>query len=67
MNGTEPVQQRQRRLVYGRRKGPKLSAHQENLRGTVLPGLLLVPEIGRAARSYFAAPVDDSATIRAAV
>jgi tRNA (guanine-N7-)-methyltransferase len=46
-------------LVYGRRKGPKLSAHQENLRGTLLPKLLLVPEHGRDPRSYFAAPVDD--------
>src|SRR6185312_5793300 len=30
---------RRRGQLYGRRKGPKLSAHQLNLRETLLPGL----------------------------
>jgi tRNA (guanine-N7-)-methyltransferase len=51
--------ERRRRLLYGRRKGPKLSAHQEALRATLLPDLRLTPEAGRDAASYFAAPVDD--------
>ena len=51
--------QRQRGLVYGRRKGPKLSAHQENLRATLLPKLLLTPKAGRDPRGYFAGPIDE--------
>jgi tRNA (guanine-N7-)-methyltransferase len=45
--------QRQRRRLYGRRKGPKLSAHQDALRETLLPKLLLKPEQGREPKSYF--------------
>src|SRR5476651_1901187 len=33
--------ERRRRLLYGRRKGPKLSAHQLHLRETLLPRLTL--------------------------
>jgi tRNA (guanine-N7-)-methyltransferase len=51
--------ERRRRLLYGRRKGPKLSAHQEHLRATLLPRLLLTPEAGRDPRAYFAAPPDE--------
>ncbi|MBV9046097.1 MAG: tRNA (guanosine(46)-N7)-methyltransferase TrmB [Alphaproteobacteria bacterium] len=50
--------ERQRRLVYGRRKGPALSAHQERLRETLLPTLALHLEAGRDPRRYFA-NVDD--------
>jgi tRNA (guanine-N7-)-methyltransferase len=50
--------QRQRRSLYGRRKGPALSAHQENLRATLLPQLALHIEQGADPRSYFA-DVDD--------
>jgi tRNA (guanine-N7-)-methyltransferase len=50
--------ERQRRLVYGRRKGPKLSALQESLRSTLLPKLLLAPEPGRDPKTYFDS-VDD--------
>jgi tRNA (guanine-N7-)-methyltransferase len=48
-----------RRKLYGRRKGPKLSPHQERLLETLLPALALVPEAGRDPRRYFSAPVDD--------
>ena len=50
--------ERQRRLLYGRRKGPKLSALQESLRSTLLPKLLLAPETGRDPKAYFDS-VDD--------
>jgi tRNA (guanine-N7-)-methyltransferase len=48
-----------RRKLYGRRKGPKLSPHQERLLETLLPALALAPEAGRDPRLYFSAPVDD--------
>ena len=51
--------ERRRRQLYGRRKGPKLSAHQESLRATLLPKLLLKPEAGRDPTTYFISPVDD--------
>lgn len=51
--------QRRRGLLYGRRKGPKLSAHQSGLLETLLPKLALNIEAGRGPRSYFDAPVDD--------
>ncbi|HEX4292719.1 MAG TPA: tRNA (guanine(46)-N(7))-methyltransferase TrmB [Rhizomicrobium sp.] len=44
---------RRRGLLYGRRKGPKLSAHQLQLRGTLLPKLRLVLEPGADPRSCF--------------
>lgn len=52
------VPQRLRRQLYGRRKGPKLSPHQQHLRDTLLPQLLLAPEQGRDPRRYFT-DVDD--------
>ena len=51
--------QRQRRLLYGRRKGPKLSPRKEELRRTLLPRLALKFELGRDPRSYFDAGVED--------
>ncbi len=51
--------ERRRRQLYGRRKGPKLSAHQQLLRDTLLPRLLLHPETGRDPRDYFDEAVDD--------
>src|SRR5215472_3453135 len=47
------------RKLYGRRKGPKLSAHQERLLETLLPQLALTLEAGREPRGYFSSPVDD--------
>ncbi|HTP77514.1 MAG TPA: tRNA (guanine(46)-N(7))-methyltransferase TrmB [Rhizomicrobium sp.] len=46
-------------MLYGRRKGPKLSAHQEELRRSLLPGLTLRLEKGHDPASYFDRPVDD--------
>jgi tRNA (guanine-N7-)-methyltransferase len=45
--------------LYGRRKGPKLSAHKEDLRRTLLPthALAIVP--GADPRTCFAPPVED--------
>jgi tRNA (guanine-N7-)-methyltransferase len=59
MTSTDPATHRQRRLLYGRRKGPKLSAHQEGLRETLLPQLALTLEQDRDPRAYFAAPPAD--------
>jgi tRNA (guanine-N7-)-methyltransferase len=50
---------RRRRLLYGRRKGPKLSPHKEGLRRSLLPQLTLPLEQGRDPRTYFATCVDD--------
>ena len=50
--------QRRRRLLYGRRKGPRLSAHQLALRQTLLPKLTLQVEKNLAPRKYFDQPVD---------
>jgi tRNA (guanine-N7-)-methyltransferase len=47
------------RKLYGRRKGPSLSAHQTGLLQTLLPRLALVPEPGHAAQEYFSPPVRD--------
>ncbi|HWA04803.1 MAG TPA: tRNA (guanine(46)-N(7))-methyltransferase TrmB [Rhizomicrobium sp.] len=46
-------------MLYGRRKGPKLSAHQAHLRETLLPQLSLRLEHGRDPRSYFSPPAED--------
>lgn len=52
--------ERRRRQLYGRRKGPKLSAHQESLRATLLPELTLAVRDGADPRSYFGTgAVDD--------
>ena len=51
--------ERQRRLLYGRRKGPKLSAHQTQLVETLLSKLALTPEPGRDPRNYFNGDVKD--------
>ena len=56
---SDPGGPRQRRLLYGRRKGPKLSPHKEELRRTLLPRLALKLESGRDPRTYFAASVED--------
>ena len=48
-----------RRKLYGRRKGPSLSAHQTGLVEHLLPQLALVPEPGRAAGAYFSREVDE--------
>jgi tRNA (guanine-N7-)-methyltransferase len=45
--------------LYGRRKGPALSTHQERLLETLLPQLALELEPGREPKNYFAAPVED--------
>jgi tRNA (guanine-N7-)-methyltransferase len=45
--------------LYGRRKGPKLSAHKEELHQTLLPRLALKLVSGADPRSYFSAPVDE--------
>jgi tRNA (guanine-N7-)-methyltransferase len=50
---------RRRRLLYGRRKGPKLSPHKEELRRTLLPKLALRLEPGRDPKPYFSADVTD--------
>jgi tRNA (guanine-N7-)-methyltransferase len=49
----------QRRKLYGRRKGPSLSAHQTGLLETLLPRLALIPEQGRPARDYFSSDVQE--------
>lgn len=54
-----PHPERKRRQLYGRRKGPKFSAHQQSLIDTLLPQLLLMPETGRDPRDYFAVPLHD--------
>ncbi len=46
-------------MLYGRRKGPALSAHQESLRETLLPRLLLHIEPGADPHVYFGTPVTD--------
>ncbi len=48
--------ERHRRKLYGRRKGPKLSAHQDRLIETLLPRLALRLEQGRDPKTYFSPP-----------
>lgn len=50
---------RKRPLLFGRRKGPKLSAHQQHLRTALLPVLAPHLEAGRDPRSYFSDSIDD--------
>src|SRR5271169_698753 len=51
--------ERRRPHLYGRRKGPKLSAHQAGLFQTLLPELALDIRAGADPRSYFSEPVED--------
>jgi len=44
------------RKLYGRRKGPKLSAHKEDLRRTLLPRVALNLQTGADPRFYFLPP-----------
>ncbi len=53
------MNQRRRGQLYGRRKGPKLSAHQSRLLETLLPQLALKIEAGRDPRAYFDSSVDE--------
>jgi tRNA (guanine-N7-)-methyltransferase len=46
-------------LLHGRRKGPKLSAHQKSLRDALLPKLRLDISGLAAPRNCFGAPVED--------
>jgi tRNA (guanine-N7-)-methyltransferase len=46
-------------LLYGRRKGPKLSAHQKSLRETLLPKLCLDISALAAPGTCFGSPVED--------
>lgn len=46
-------------MLYGRRKGPRLSAHQESLLRELLPELVLTLQPRADARTYFSAAVDD--------
>ena len=48
--------ERRRGRLYGRRKGPKLSAHQSDLLETLLPQLALNLQQGADPRTYFSPP-----------
>jgi len=48
--------ERARRLLYGRRKGPKLSAHQQHLLDYLLPQFELHLRAGADPRTYFSPP-----------
>jgi len=48
-----------RRTLYGRRKGPKLSAHQQQLLDHLLPEFELQLSPGADPRSYFSESVED--------
>lgn len=52
-------QNRRRRALFGRRKGPRLSAHQLELRETLLPKLTLKIADNLDPKLYFDRPVDD--------
>lgn len=52
-------QNRRRRALFGRRKGPRLSAHQLELRETLLPKLTLKIANKLDPKRYFDLPVDD--------
>jgi tRNA (guanine-N7-)-methyltransferase len=51
--------ERKRHKLYGRRKGPRLSAHQSALFETLLPELALNLQPGGDPRDYFKTVVDD--------
>jgi len=50
--------ERTRRTLYGRRKGPKLSAHQQQLLDHLLPEFKLQLSPGDDPRSYFSQPIE---------
>jgi tRNA (guanine-N7-)-methyltransferase len=47
------------RRIFGRRRGPALSAHQERLLETVLPALTYEPLAGRDPKRAFSVPIRD--------
>jgi tRNA (guanine-N7-)-methyltransferase len=51
--------ERHRRMLYGRRKGPKLSAHQQRLLNDMFAQFELKLEAGRDPRAYFSEFVED--------
>jgi tRNA (guanine-N7-)-methyltransferase len=51
-----PHPERRRRQLYGRRKGPRLSAHQQHLIDTLLPKLALHLQPGCDPKTYFSPP-----------
>ena len=53
------IEQRRRRALYGRRKGPRLSARQRERRQTLLPKLALKLQNTLDPKRYFDRPVDD--------
>lgn len=53
------IRQRRRRAVFGRRKGPRLSARQHELRQSLLPALALKLVQQMDPKLYFDRPVDD--------
>jgi len=58
-NAPSDLRERKRRLLYGRRKGPKLSPRQSGLLETLLPKLQLNLRERADPRTYFDIPVDD--------
>jgi tRNA (guanine-N7-)-methyltransferase len=53
------LKRRQRGALYGRRKGPKLSAHQTALFASLLPRLKFDLQAGIDPANYFDAPLED--------
>lgn len=53
------VTERARRSLYGRRKGPKLSAHQQHLLDALLPAFELHLNPGADPRTYFSEAVEN--------
>lgn len=51
--------ERTRRMLYGRRKGPRLSAHQQHLLDDLLPQFQFHLDCGADPSSYFALALDD--------
>jgi tRNA (guanine-N7-)-methyltransferase len=51
--------ERKRGMLYGRRKGPSLSAHQQHLLDDLLPQFALEPNPGADPHNYFSEPVED--------
>jgi len=56
---SEAHPERRRQQLYGRRKGPKLTAHQSSLRETLLPILTLDLDTLANPHCAFATPVED--------